>query len=76
MIKFICISRPKSWSNIKNTVVLTVLIFRNIQCLHLMNAEVVWVLVFLGTQFQPQVILDPDYLPDYLSISYCYGKNL
>ena len=26
-----------------------------------------------GTQVQPQVILDPDYLPDYLSVSYDYG---
>ena len=26
-----------------------------------------------GTQVQQQVILDPDYLPDYLSVSYDYG---
>ena len=25
-----------------------------------------------GTQVQPQVILDPDYLSDYLSVSYDY----
>ena len=25
-----------------------------------------------GTQVQPQAILDPDYLPDYLSVSYDY----
>ena len=28
-----------------------------------------------GTQVQPQVILDPDYLPDYLSVSYDYGST-
>ena len=47
-----------------------------IQCLHLMYAEVAWVLVSLGTHVQLQVILDPDYLPDYLSVSYGYGQNL
>ena len=31
-----------------------------------MYAEIAWVLVSSGTQAQPQVILDPDYLPDYL----------
>ena len=40
-----------------------------------MYAEVAWVLVSSGTQVQPQVILDPDYLPDCLSISYDYVKN-
>ena len=30
-------------------------------------------LVSSGTQVQPQIILDPDYLPDYLSVSYNYG---
>ena len=39
-----------------------------------MYAEVAWVLVFSGIQVQPQVILDPDYLPDYLSVSYDYAK--
>ena len=34
-----------------------------------MYAEVAWVLVSLGTQVQPQIILDPDYLPDYLFVS-------
>ena len=53
--------------HIKNTVVL---IFRHIQCLHLMNSEVAWVLVLLGTQVQPQIIVSPDYLPDYLSVFY------
>ena len=38
-------------------------------------AEVAWVLVSSGTQVQPQVILDPDYLPDYLSVSYDYGSG-
>ena len=57
----------------KNTVVLAILTFRHIQYLDLMYAEVAWVLVYSGTQVQPQVILDPDYLPDYLSVSYDYG---
>ena len=48
------------------------LTFRHIQYLHLMYAEIAWVLVSSKTQIQPQVILDPDYLPDYLSISYDY----
>ena len=38
-----------------------------------MYAEVAWVLVSSGTQVQPQVILDPGYLPDYLSVSYNYA---
>ena len=66
--RFRC-SAPRSWSNIKNTVVLTILTFQYIQCLHLMYAEVAWVLVSLGTQIQLQIILDPDYLPDYLFVS-------
>ena len=37
-----------------------------------MNSEVAWVLVSSGTQVQPQIILDPEYLPDYLSVSYDY----
>ena len=64
------ISAPKSWSHVKSTVVLNILTFRHIQCLHLMHAEVAWVLVSSETQVQPQVILDPDNLPDYLSVSY------
>ena len=44
-------------SEMKNTVAL---IFQHIHCLHLMNSEVVWVLVSSGTQVQPQIILDPD----------------
>ena len=39
-----------------------------------MYAEVVWVLVSAGTQVQPQIIPDPDYLSDYLSVSYDYAK--
>ena len=58
--------------NIKNT---NVLIFQHIQLLHLMYAEVPWVLVSSGTQVQPQIILGLDYLPDYLSVSYDYGKK-
>ena len=38
-----------------------------------MYAEVAWVLVSSGTQVHPQVILDPDYLPEYLSVFYDYG---
>ena len=38
-----------------------------------MYAEIAWVLVFLGTKVETQVMLDPDYLPDYLSVSYHYG---
>ena len=41
-----------------------------------MYAEVAWVLVTSGTQVQPQVVLDSDYLPDYLSVSYDYGANV
>ena len=51
-----------------------VLIFRHIQCLHLMNFEVAWVLLPPGAQVQPQIILDSDYLPDYLSVSYDYAN--
>ena len=37
-----------------------------------MCAEIAWALVSSGTQVQPQVILDPDYLPDYLFVSNDY----
>ena len=57
--------------HINNTVVL---IFRRIQCSHMMNSEVAWVLVSLGTQVQPQIILDPDFLADYLSVSDDYAQ--
>ena len=50
-----------------------VLIFWYFQCLDFMYSEVTWVLVSSGTQVQPQIILTPDYLPDYLSVSYYYG---
>ena len=39
-----------------------------------MNSEVAWVLISPGTQVQPQIILDSDYLPDYLSVSYDYAE--
>ena len=35
-----------------------------------MNSEVSWVLISSGTQVHPQIILDPDYLLDDLSVSY------
>ena len=73
-MKLKCISAPRSWSHVNNTVVLTILTFQHIQCLHLMYAEVAWVLVSSGTQVQPQIIPDPDYLPDYLSVSYDYDQ--
>ena len=63
----------KKLVNIKNTVVLIILTFRHIQCLHLMYVEVAWVLVSSRTQVQLQILLDPDYIPDYLSVSYGYG---
>ena len=37
-----------------------------------MNSEVAWVLVSSGTKVQPQIILHPDHLPEYLSVSYDY----
>ena len=37
-----------------------------------MYAAVAWVLISSGTQVQPQIILNPDYLPDYFSVSYDY----
>ena len=40
-----------------------------------MNSEVAWVLVSSGTQVQLQIILDPDYLSDYLSVSCDYDKK-
>ena len=52
-----------------------VLIFPHIQCLHLMNSEVVLVLIPSGTQVKPQIILSPDYLPDYLSVTYDHSFN-
>ena len=40
-----------------------------------MNSEVAWVLVSSGTLVQPQIILDSDYLPNYLSVSHDYGET-
>ena len=60
----------KKLVHIKNTVVLTIMPFLHIQYLHLMYAEAAWVLVSSGTQVQQQIILDPDCLPDYISVSY------
>ena len=40
-----------------------------------MNSEEAWVLVSSGTQVQPPIILDPDYPPDNLSVSYDYGGS-
>ena len=38
-----------------------------------MYTEVTWALLASsGTQVQPQEIIDPDYLPDYLSVFYDY----
>ena len=53
---------------------LTIVAFQHIQCLYLMYAETALVLVSLGAQIQPQVILDPDCLSDYLSASYDYDE--
>ena len=55
--------------HIKNTVVLISLY---IQYLHLMYFKVSCVLVPLGTLVHPQIILDPDYLPHYLSVANDY----
>ena len=41
-----------------------------------MYSEVAWGLASLGSQVQPQVILDPDYLPEYLSVSYDYSCRI
>ena len=57
--------------HIKNTVVF---VFQHVQCLHLINSEVTWALVSSGTQVQSQIIVDPDYFPDYLSASYSYAS--
>ena len=41
---------------------------RNTVVLHFTYSDVAWVLVFSETQVQPQVILNPDHLPDYISL--------
>ena len=43
------------------------------QCLYLMYSEVAWLLVSSETQVHPQIILKPDYLPHYISVSYEYN---
>ena len=40
-----------------------------------MNSEVTWGIESSGTQVQPQIILDPDYLSDYLSVPYDYVQT-
>ena len=47
-----------------------VLIIRHFHCLYLMYFEVVWVLVSSGNQVQQRIILDPDHISDYITISY------
>ena len=68
----------KEAGNIKNIsyIYTVVLISQHIQCLHLRDSEVAWVLVSSRSQVQLQIILNPDYLPDYLSVSYDYGVIL
>ena len=75
-MKLKCISAPRSWSRVNNTIVLTILTFLHIQCLHLMYAEVAWALVSSATQVHPEIIPYPGYLPDYLSVSYDYDNTL
>ena len=44
----------------------------------MLTFDIFWgslLLVSLGTQVQSQMILDPDCLPDYLSVSYEDGKS-
>ena len=48
------------------------MIFWYFKCLHLMYSEVAWVLVSSGTEDEPQIILEPGYLPHYLSVFYDY----
>ena len=74
IIKLRCISAPKSWSH-KEHSCFGHSDFLHIQCLRLMYAEVARELVSSGTQVQSQVILDTDYLLNYLSVSYDYGMK-
>ena len=63
----------QEFDHIKNTVVL---LLSHIECLHLMDCEITWVLVFSGTQIKPQIIIDTYYLLDYLFFSYYYGNKM
>lgn len=49
-------------AHIKNKVDL---ISPHIQCLHLIYSGESWLLVCLGTQVWPHIILDPDYVPEH-----------
>ena len=40
-----------------------------------MYSEVAWVLVSSGTEVQPQIILEQDYVPDYFSVSYDHDAD-
>ena len=40
-----------------------------------MHAEVAWLILSSGTQVQSQIMLDPNYLPNYPSVSYDYGVS-
>ena len=63
----------KKAGHLNNTVIL---IFQQIQCLNLMYSGVAWVLLSSRKQVQPQIILDTDYLPDYLFFSYDFATML
>ena len=56
---------------IKNIIVL---MFPRIKCFYFMYSETASVPASSGTQVQPQVIPDPDYIPDYLFVSYDNGQ--
>ena len=51
--------------HISNTIVL---VFRHIQCLHLMIFWVDWEQVFSRTEVLREILLNPGYLPDYLFV--------
>ena len=40
-----------------------------------MYSEVAWVLASSGTEVQPQIILEQEYLPDYFSVSYDHDAD-
>ena len=65
----------KKLVTLNDGVVLSILTFEHIQCLHLMYAEVAGILVSSETQVQSQIIPDTNYLPDYLSVSYDYDST-